>query len=162
MKRLLIVFSLILLFLMRFPVDASAFNVPIVAEEATVGNIYWEVQDKDRDTLSNGTKIDLVDLKGKIVDSTVVQEETVFFENIPFGDYIVVVSGDRTKVIPVKLDKSSLDSQHIKQIKVLEELSTNSDTAKTGDATNLYPLIFSLSVSGIILAFYKFSYSKEV
>lgn len=161
MKRLLLVFGVTLLILVRFPVGTSAFNMPIVAEEATVANIYWEVQDKDRSTLSNGTKIDLVDSDGIIVATTLVADDAVFFENVPFGEYTVMVDNDRTKIIPVTINKDSLDTQHIKQIKLLEELPTESDTTKTGDNTNYYPVL-GLLVSGIILAFYKFSYSKEV
>lgn len=164
MKRLRVVFLILLIMLTEFPIISNAFEVPITAEEATVGNIFWEVQYEDRETLSNGTPVDLVDKEGNVVDSTLIEDSLIFFKNIPFGEYFVVIEKDKTKVIPVNLDKSSLDTQHIKQLKVLEKdtiQNAESDITKTGDSSYWY-VIISFLVSGIILAFYKFSYSKEV
>lgn len=164
MKRLRVVFLVLLIMLTEFPIFTNAFEVPITAEEATVGNIFWEIQYEDREVLSNGTPVDLVDREGNVIDSTLIEDGLIFFKNIPFGEYFVVVEKDKTKVIPVNLDKSSLDTQHIKQVKVLEKdtaQNAESNVTKTGDSSYWY-VIVSFLVSGMILAFYKFSYSKEV
>ncbi len=164
MKRLVLLFAIVFFTFIKFPIIANADEITILADEATVGNIYWEIKDENRITIPDGTKVDVVDAEGNIIKSTVVEDGYIFIKNIPFGDYSVVIDNDKSKIIPVTLNKESLDNQHIKQIKIIGDVKEDleSDSVKTGDSNKTFPIIVWLIASGFILLFFKSSFRKEV
>lgn len=161
-KRIVFLFTVLFFTFTGFTTITNAYEITIVAEESKVGNIYWEIKDENKNTIPDGTEVDLIDSNGNIIKGTVVKDGYVFFKDIPFGNYTVMVNKDKTKTIPVTIDKSSLSEQHLKQVKILEKVSTESNTTKTGDVSDIYPIVITLLVSGLFLVYYKLSYRKEV
>lgn len=163
MKRFAFLFMIVFFAFIQFPIIANADEITILADEATVGNIYWEIKDEDRITIPDGTTVDVVDSKGNIIKSTVVEDGYIFIKNVPFGDYSVVIDKDESKIIPVTLNKESLDNQHIKQIKILEDIDeAEGDSVQTGDSNKISSVLAWLIASAIILILMKSSYKKEV
>lgn len=163
MKRFAFLFMIVFFTFIKFPIIANADEITILADEATVGNIYWEIKDENRITIPDGTTVDVVDSKGNIIKSTVVEDGYIFIKNIPFGDYSVVIDKDESKIIPVTLNKESLDNQHIKQIKILEDIDeAEGDSVQTGDSNKISSVLAWLIASAIILILMKSSYKKEV
>lgn len=163
MKRFAFLFMIVFFAFIKFPIIANADEITILADEATVGNIYWEIKDEDRITIPDGTTVDVVDSKGNIIKSTVVEDGYIFIKNVPFGDYSVVIDKDESKIIPVTLNKESLDNQHIKQIKILEDIDeAEGDSVQTGDSNKISSVLAWLIASAIILILMKSSYKKEV
>ena len=166
MKRFAFLSMIVFFAFIQFPTIANADEITILADEATVGNIYWEIKDEDRVTIPDGTPVDVVDSEGNIIKSAVVEDGYIFIKNVPFGDYSVVIDKDESKVIPVTLNKESLDNQHIKQIKILddedEDKKEEGDSVKTGDSSKISSPLAWLIASAIILILMKSSYKKEV
>lgn len=106
MKRLFILTILIYSLLC----NSSSADVHIEIESSKVCNINYRLPSS---SFSTGDTLVLKDLKGNYIGSIVLDSSGfIFFDNVPFGKYLLEKLGD-DKYIPIIMDFSSLDDYHI-------------------------------------------------
>lgn len=155
--------SLLVLILVLFSFKSvSASTIDIDVKATNVANILLEIVINDKDKAEDGLKVYLYSKSGDLIDTVTSKDSKVFFENVPFGDYIVRVDEGSGYVgsKSILVDKEFVENQHIPLVyNIYTEgylQDKESQSLDTGDYLEYRDgvLLMVLSVFGLIGLFY--------
>lgn len=115
MKKIIVLFLMAFCLIYNKPNAEVRFNI----EESKVCNINYSLP---KDSFTPGEELVLKDIKETQIDETTLREDgVVFFENVPFGDYLIEKT-DNGESIPLILKKEELNIHHITKPIVNKEI----------------------------------------
>ena len=117
---------LIVAFLIFSSSSVYASSLEIKVRSTTVGNLLFRVRTLDNEKVPDETRFDLYEIDRteklsndledyELVESAFSENSTIFFDNIPFGEYFVRASDENDYVgyKRVFINEDTVDTQHI-------------------------------------------------